>query len=388
VLPSQALAKQEKPYGVCRGSVPLDLSTVAGEIRWSKQMTVGDKLTISVIVPAYNAAHYLEKSLPPLLAMRERGEILEVIVVDDCSPDPTNIATAERLGATVVRMPVNGGPGAARNHAAKIAGGDILWLVDADVVAHEDAARVLRTAFGGEKIAAVFGSYDPNPPAQNFASQYKNLVHRYYHQRGRHESDTFWSGCGAIRRNVYFELGGFDGARFGRPSIEDIEFGFRMRAAGWRIRLAPTLLATHLKYWTLPEVIRTDIFQRAIPWSELIIDGRAVSNDLNVSTGERIKSVLAGFWVLSVAAAAIPPAWPYSIWVGLAMTIVVIISNWKLMRFFLQNRGIGFAVSATAFHQIYYIYAAATFVLVWSGFLGDARKKGVAKPAAEDGAAA
>lgn len=114
-------------------------------------MTVGDKLTISVIVPAYNAAHYLEKSLPPLLAMRERGEILEVIVVDDCSPDPTNIATAERLGATVVRMPVNGGPGAARNHAAKIAGGDILWLVDADVVAHEDAARVLRTAFGGEK---------------------------------------------------------------------------------------------------------------------------------------------------------------------------------------------------------------------------------------------
>ena len=320
--------------------------------------------TISVIMPAYNAAHYLERSLPPLVAMRERGEILEVIVVDDCSPDASNVETAERLGASVVRMAQNGGPGTARNHAAEIAKGDVLWLVDADVVVHDNGATVLKEAFDTDKIAAVFGSYDCKPPAQNFASQYKNLVHRYYHQRGRHESDSFWSGCGAIRRSIYLELGGFDGARYGRPSIEDIEFGYRMRSAGWRIRLAPSLLATHLKYWTLPEVVRTDIFQRAIPWSELIISGRGMSDDLNVSTGERIKSVLAGLWILSVVTAAVPSAWPGALLAAVLMTVIAAISNWGLIRFFYANRGIGFTIFAVAFHQIYYVYAAATFVLV------------------------
>ncbi|MCB2114204.1 MAG: glycosyltransferase family 2 protein [Parvularculaceae bacterium] len=324
--------------------------------------------TVSVIMPAYNAAHYLEKSLPPLVAMRDRGEILEVIVVDDCSPDPTNVETAKRLGASVIVMEQNGGPGAARNHAAKIAKGDVLWLVDADVVAHDDSVKVLKASFDDEKVAAVFGSYDANPPARNFASQYKNLVHRYYHQRGRQESDSFWSGCGAIRRAVYLELGGFDGARYGRPSIEDIEFGYRMRAAGWRIRLAPTMLATHLKRWTLTEVVRTDIFQRAIPWSELIVSGRGMSDDLNVSTGERVKSVFAAFWILSLLCAALPHAWPYAFAGAAFMTLVVIVANRKLIRFFHENCGIGFTLSGVAFHQLYYVYAAVTFVLVAIAF--------------------
>jgi len=334
-------------------------------------------------MPAYNAAHYLEKSLPPLVAMRERGEILEVIVVDDCSPDPSNVETAQRLGASVIKMAQNGGPGAARNHASKIAKGDVLWLVDADVVAHDNGANVLKKSFDDDEIAAVFGSYDASPPANNFASQYKNLIHRYYHQRGRHESDTFWSGCGAIRRSVYLDLGGFDGARYGRPSIEDIEFGYSMRDAGWRIRLAPTLLATHLKHWNLVEVIRTDIFQRAIPWSELIISGRGMSDDLNVSAGERLKSVFAAIWIFSMFLAAIPPAGPYSLAAASIMTLVIVVSNWKLIGFFNENRGPLFTFLGVAFHQVYYVYAAITFVLVSVAYHwrrgnggGDGRAKG------------
>ena len=322
-----------------------------------------EKLKISVIMPAYNAAHYLELSLPPLIAMRDCGEIEEVFVVDDCSPDPANIKTAERLGATVIQMPQNGGPGIARNHAAKIAKGEILWLVDADVVAHPDGAQILRSSFSSDGVAAVFGSYDRAPPATNFASQYKNLVHRYYHQRGRHDSDTFWSGCGAIRRAVYLELGGFDGARYGRPSIEDIEFGFRMRKAGWSIRLSPKLLGTHLKRWTLPEVVRTDIFQRAVPWSHLILSGRGMDNDLNVSGQERIKAAVAGLWAAGAVSLLAPAIWPWSIVAFASLSIAVICVNWDLIGFFRGNRGVLFAVKAATFHQVYYLYSAATFML-------------------------
>lgn len=326
--------------------------------------TPGERpLKISVITPAYNAAHYLERSLPPLIAMRERGEIEEVLVVDDCSTEKSNIEVAERLGATVIRMPRNGGPGAARNYAATIAKGDVLWLVDADVIAHETGAAVLKNAFLDQDVAAVFGSYDRNPPAENFASQYKNLVHRYYHQRGREESDTFWSGCGAIRKRVYEDLGGFDGARYGRPSIEDIEFGFRMRKAGWKIRLAPDLLGTHLKSWTLPEVVRTDIFQRAVPWSYLILTGQGMSNDLNVSNAERVKAAVAGIWWIAAAAALVPPLWPAAPLLFLAISVAAAFLSKDLIGFFKSNRGLVFASKAFAFHHFYYIYSAATFVL-------------------------
>jgi glycosyltransferase involved in cell wall biosynthesis len=316
-----------------------------------------------VIVPAFNAAHYLEVSLPPLIALRNSGQIAEVIVADDCSTDPASVASAERHGAAVLRMAKNGGPGAARNFAAKHAVGDILWFVDADVVAHEDGARILKDAFADDRVAAVFGSYDSNPPARNFASQYKNLVHRFYHQRGKEDSDTFWSGCGAVRKQTFLELGGFDGQRYGRPSIEDIEFGFRLRAAGWSIRLAHALLGTHLKRWTLWEVIRTDIFQRAVPWSNLILSGRGLNNDLNVSPIERLRAIAAALWAVALGACAIPSLWPGALVVAAASTGIVGALNSELFAFFRTNRGAPFAVAATAFHQVYYLYSAATFAI-------------------------
>ena len=319
--------------------------------------------TISVIVPAYNAAHYMERSLPPLIAMKERGDILELIVVDDCSTEPSNIDTAISFGATVLQMPKNGGPGAARNLAATKAEGDILWFVDADVIAHMSGPERIREAFQDRAVAAVFGSYDQHPPGRSFASGYKNLVHRYYHQHGNRDSSTFWSGCGAIRRDVFAEMGGFDCKVYERPSIEDIEFGFRMKAAGWSIHLIPTLLGTHLKEWTLWEVIRTDIFQRAIPWSQLIIEGRGPSDDLNVSQSERFKAVLAGVWLLSLLALLVPMTWPASLAIFAITSTAVIISNLELIKFFTRNKSIGFAFIATIYHQFYYLYSAITFTL-------------------------
>ena len=150
-----------------------------------RERPVAPNLTISVVVPAYNAARYLECSLPPLIAMRDEGEVAEVLLMDDCSTDPISREVAERLGARVIVMERNGGPGAARNRAAQLACGDILWFVDADVVANASSPARIRAAFEDPGVWALFGSYDRNPPATNFASQYKNLVHRYYHQRGR-----------------------------------------------------------------------------------------------------------------------------------------------------------------------------------------------------------
>ena len=236
--------------------------------------SVASDRLISVVMPAYNAAHHLPRVLAPLLAMRNAGEIAEIIVVDDQSTD-TTAEVARDLGARVLMNPSRGGPGAARNHAATQAIGDILWMVDSDVIAHPGGAAQIAKAFQDATVHAVFGSYDDAPADQSWMSQYKNLMHRYYHQRARHEASTFWAGCGAMRKSAFLAVGGFDVETYKRPSIEDIELGYRVKASGGRILVLPDLLGKHLKIWTIRNAIHTDIFCRALPWSRLMIDRKS-----------------------------------------------------------------------------------------------------------------
>ncbi|MCH8154520.1 MAG: glycosyltransferase, partial [Proteobacteria bacterium] len=114
----------------------------------------------------------------------------------------------------------------ARNRGALKASGEFLAFIDADVVVHDDTLARMVAAFGANPgVAGVFGCYDDSPDDSGFISQYKNLAHRYVHQDSHGEVPTFWSGCGAIRRSVFIEFGGFDEERYPRPAIEDIELG-------------------------------------------------------------------------------------------------------------------------------------------------------------------
>lgn len=83
---------------------------------------------ISVVIPAYNAAHFLRRSLQSVFAQTLKP--IEVLVVDDGSTDDT-AAVAAQLGATVVSRP-NGGLSAARNSGIQRAVGDWVALLDAD----------------------------------------------------------------------------------------------------------------------------------------------------------------------------------------------------------------------------------------------------------------
>lgn len=322
---------------------------------------VTPSLAISVVVPAYNAAHYLEHSLPPLIAMRDQGDVVEVLVVDDCSTDPASRELAVRLGAQVIVMERNGGPGAARNRAAQLACGDILWFVDADVVAGANSPACIRAAFGDPGVWALFGSYDCNPPATNFASQYKNLVHRYYHQRGLAEASTFWAGCGAVRRQRFLAVGGFDHLTYGRPSVEDIELGLRMRDAGGRIRLEHELECTHLKRWSLTDLVRTDIYQRALPWSRLLLSHPRKVEDLNASSAEKVRALLAALWAVSLLCLPASYFHPAAAAAALAVGFAVAAASAPLFRYFARLRGAGFAVLGVLYHQVYYLYSLAAY---------------------------
>jgi glycosyltransferase involved in cell wall biosynthesis len=318
----------------------------------------GGSPAISVIMPVYNGAAFIERSLPPLIGMLRRREVTEVIVVDDASTDDTP-AVAAKLGARIIPAGGRLGPGGARNQAARPAIGEILWFVDADVVVHDDAAAELRRAFAEPGVTAVFGSYDDRPPAKGFFSQYKNLIHHFHHQRGQREAATFWAGCGAVRKDAFLSAGGFDATAYSQPSIEDIELGWRLRAAGGRIVLRPSLQGTHLKAWGLANLVHTDVFRRALPWSRLMLSRSGMVNDLNVGTAERLRAVAAGLFFAG-GAACLHPAVPG--WVPVALVAGIAAVNAELVGFFYRRRGALFALGGLLFHQVYYVYSGAVFV--------------------------
>ncbi len=141
--------------------------------------------SVSVIIPMYNAEVLIERcsarSLRCASAARSSKSSLSTTRSTDRSAELVRAHPSVRL----VSMAAQGGPGAARNRGAEVATGTHLWFVDSDVIVADDAARVLRDALKRTRAAAVIGSYDNRPAAGNFLSQYKNLVHHYYHHRGK-----------------------------------------------------------------------------------------------------------------------------------------------------------------------------------------------------------
>ena len=111
-------------------------------------------------------------------------------------------------------------------------------------------------------------------------------------------ASTFWTGLGAIRRNAFLELGGFDETV---SWIRDIELGMRLRGNGGSILLDPSIQGKHLKRWTVASMVETDIFRRGVPWLRLVLEGRADPTSLNLSWRHRIGT---GASVLLVAAIA------------------------------------------------------------------------------------
>jgi GT2 family glycosyltransferase len=318
---------------------------------------------ISVIVPVHNGAPFLHACLEAIFA--SSGVSYECIVVNDASTDD-GPAIARSFAVRIIDLPVGPrGPAYARNRGAEAARGTILMFVDADIVLAPGAIERVANSFRNRSnFTAVFGSYDARPRATGVISQYRNLLHHFVHQNGNREASTFWAGCGAIRRSAFRAIGGFDEKRFPRPSIEDIELGYRLRAAGHRIRLDKKLQGTHLKRWSFFSLLRTDIACRALPWSRLILDTRNMPDDLNLRWVQR-----ASFLLATLACAFLVLSFVHLGWLPLsALTLCGVIAlNRKLYGFFLRQRGLPFAAACIPLHLLYYLYSGFSYLYAWAG---------------------
>jgi glycosyltransferase involved in cell wall biosynthesis len=283
-------------------------------------------VTLTAVVPATNA--------PPTL--------------DACLEA---IHTAEQPPEQVVVVTEEGGPAAARNEGAADATGDVVVFVDADVLPHPDAFTRIRAAFDRDPdLTAVFGSYDETPADRGVVSQFRNLLHHNVHQQGAGKATTFWAGLGAVRVDAFRGAGGFDAERYCLPSVEDIDLGTRLVAAGERIVLDPLVQGTHLKRWTLSDMVRTDFRQRGVPWVELVLRHRSGATALNLGWRYRLSAAAA-----VTAAIAIVRGRPGTAVCGLVALAGL---NAELYELLLRRGGPRLAVAGLGLHTVHHVTGA------------------------------
>jgi GT2 family glycosyltransferase len=317
--------------------------------------------SVSVVIPVYNGAPYLQACLEGVARLDPPP--LECIVVDDGSTDGS-AAIAKRAGVKALSCGSRRRCGYARNLGAKAARGEIVLFLDADVVAPPGViARILERFAEDPRRDAVIGSYDDEPGDPGFFSQYRNLLHTFTHQTGHSRSVTFWAGCGAIRRSVFLACGGF---RESLTSMEDVDCGFRLRRAGREIWLDKGLRVKHLKALGFFEIVKTDLFGRALPWTRLILRYRSMPADLNLQWTQRLSVAL-----VSLGAAAVPVAG--ALWAADAVPAEAVAGgaaigaaavghlNRDFYRFLARRKGFWFAVRAFPMHCLHYLCGGVGF---------------------------
>jgi len=305
-----------------------------------------------------SASHQHRRHRPRLTASYNRRMPRVTAIVPATNAPPTLAACLEAIrGADeapeelIVVEEGGGGPADARNRGAARASGDVLVFVDADVVVHADAFARIRRAFeANASLAALFGSYDDRPAAPGTVSAFRNLMHHHVHHEGAGPATTFWAGLGAVRRDAFEAVGGFDAERYLVPSVEDIDLGARLAATGHRIELDPAVQGTHLKAWSLRGMIETDLWHRGVPWVELLLRHGTGSSALNLGWRHRASAVASLLTVVALLRGRLRTAV-----LGVAALVALNRSFYALLA---RRRGRAGAAAGVGLHALHHLVAA------------------------------
>lgn len=310
---------------------------------------------ISVIIPVYNGSKTLGECLDSLF--KNNYSSFECIVVDDKSNDDS-LSIAKSFDTVVIAQKTQKGAAHARNCGAEAAKGGILLFIDADVTLHTDCLEKIARAFENEpEVSAVFGSYDDEPGNDNFLSQYKNLFHHYIHQTSGRDASTFWTACGAVKKEAFIEAGRFnDKCRM----MEDIDLGYRLKKAGYKIVLDKEIVVKHLKRYSLLSLLKSDFFDRAIPWTILLLSNKQFANDLNLKGEHKLSAVAL---IISIIFVLLSLQAGWMIYISAILMVLFFYINRDFYGFYLDKRGAFFTLKVIPFHFLYYLYSTLGFIV-------------------------
>ncbi len=203
---------------------------------------------ISVVMPNLNGEKLLEKNLPVLLAAKDYApnNILEVIIVDDGSWDGSVTFLRKNFPAVrLIKHTTNRGFSTAVNTGARAAKGDLILLINTDVLPDKDFLVKVLPDFTDPKVFAVslhekgFGS-----ARGYFGDGYIQLAMGPEDSR-THPSFYVSGGSGVFRRKMWVELGGMDEKLLSPFYWEDIDLCYRAAKRGYKLLWEPGGIVEH-----------------------------------------------------------------------------------------------------------------------------------------------
>lgn len=201
----------------------------------------GDLPMVSVIVPCYAEGATLAETIGALLAIDYPN--FEVIIVNDSSPDDTAAIARSFLHDPRIRLldkTVNEGKAMGINDALPLCRGEILLIIDADIVVTPGILHSMVPHFLGTRVAAVTG----NPRVRNRTSllqhlqaiEFASIVSMQRRaQRVLGRILTVSGAVVAVRRTALLDLGGFSP----QMATEDMDFTWRLQMQYWDVRYEP-----------------------------------------------------------------------------------------------------------------------------------------------------
>jgi poly-beta-1,6 N-acetyl-D-glucosamine synthase len=202
---------------------------------------------ISVLIPAYNEGKVIDQSLASILQLDYPN--YEVIVIDDGSSDDTYERAKKwegDYGKAQVRVfsKQQGGKARALNFGIKAATGELVFCMDGDSRLAPQTLKVMAKHFADEAVGAVAGRVK----VANMDKLLGKLQELEYIQGlnfcRRAEGymsvvDTVPGPCGAFRKKVLVEVGGYDSDTF----AEDCDVTLKILRHGWKVLYEPEALA-------------------------------------------------------------------------------------------------------------------------------------------------
>lgn len=328
------------------------------------------KSYLSIIIPAYNSAKTLPRLLDSIFASNFSD--FEVILVDDGSTDETKKVVKD-YGLRYFFIK-NSGPARARDFGSRKAKGEILVFFDSDVIVFPHTLKRIKKIFANKDVKAVTGFWDKKQKTKDFFPRYKALREWVYWMKediGKYNY-LFSTRVAAIRKKVYWEVGGFVGEGKGIDELEDVEFSYRLTKK-YPIVFDPKVMVHH-EFDTFGKFMKK-YFRRSFKWTKLFLRYRKL-NRTSFTPNEITIGALA---VLVLIFFFLGVLWrPFWVLAFVSFFIHVILER-KFLTFVYKEEGLMFTIKAVLAGLVVYpaVYAGAGCSLIDSGFrlFGKVRKE-------------
>ena len=242
-----------------------------GATRFSRQSPCHTVSTpITAIVPTHNGGERVCATLQSLL--NQTVPLHQILVVDDGSTDQTRAILTKFLNnhpqIQLIAHQQRAGKSAAVNHAAFLATGDLLLIIDDDTLIDSTGCMHLAQAFDDPNVATVSGNLLINNRNRNPLTALQSLEYMLAMSIGRGflshlNAMSCCSGAFSMfRKDIFNAIGGLNVG----PG-EDLEITLRIRHAGYRVRFIDRAIAE-----TTAPPTATALFKQRLRW-----DGDAVA---------------------------------------------------------------------------------------------------------------